>query len=271
MQRSILSWQGFSVLAAAITLECTPSGVIRPDEETQDPDIVRPSSRESRLETLPGPMLGPFDSYTTALETACEHFLKKPHSSAGRKPPSTALREEQVAFELRWRVSKEYCAWMYYTPDGKYKISKLTDVTKSNAFGKKVNCLIPSKVEDRDYPSDSIKYVFLLHSHPYDTPISEDDILFLEREGERHGFDPETQDRKKLRISIVAFFSHDDGAPACDGFYIYSAQTTRIFKWTRTQGHLACEQTHVVDWRDYDNFDLSITSSVAPCPGKGTP
>jgi len=62
----------------------------------------------------------------------------------------------------------------------------MPDAETQDPFGKKVNCLVPSKVADRDYPSDSIQYVFLLHSHPYDTPISEDDILFLEREGERH-------------------------------------------------------------------------------------
>ncbi|MFL5349241.1 MAG: hypothetical protein ACJ8AT_30955, partial [Hyalangium sp.] len=151
-------------------------------------------------------MLGPFDSYAAALAAACEKLLSKPRSSAGRKPPPTALREEKVAFELRWQVSTEYCGWLYYTPDNKYEISRLTDQTRPDPTGKSKNCLSPSNVEDSRYPPDSIKYIFVLHSHPFDTPISEDDVRFIEYQGKLHGFDPRTKDGE-LRLSIAAFFS----------------------------------------------------------------
>jgi hypothetical protein len=91
-----------------------------------DPDIVRPAPGAPLLKSIPG-ALASFDSYNEALFATCQRILEKPNASAGRQPPNTALREEQDGFNLRWRISTEYCAWMYYTPDGKYVVSKLTD------------------------------------------------------------------------------------------------------------------------------------------------
>jgi hypothetical protein len=102
-------------------------------------------------------------------------------------------------------------------------------------------------------------------------PISSDDIKFIEAQADLHELDPQTADRV-LRISIVAFFSNtEDGSPACDGFYLYSAQTKEIYKWSREQNHFTCERTHVVNWINYDELHFKITEAKAPCPGGGAP
>jgi hypothetical protein len=263
-------WQRLAVWSLVLSWGCIPSSAIVSGTEIADPDIVPLPPGEARLESLPGPMLRSFDSYAEAVTAACERIFQKPRSSAGRKPPPTALREEQVAFDLRWQVSTEYCGWMYYTPDDKYEISRRTNQTRTDPTGKSKNCLSPSEVVDSRYPPGSIKYIFVLHGHPFDTPISEDDVRFIEYQGSLHGFNPRTKDGE-LRISIVAGFSNDDGFPACDGFYLYSAQTRRILKWSRNQDSWTCEQTHVVDWNDYDSLDFEIREERAPCAGKGTP
>jgi hypothetical protein len=262
--------QGLWVYSLVFFWGCASAGTAVSAGEMADPDIVPLPPGETRLEKLSGPMLKPFDSYAEAVTAACERIFQKPRSSAGRKPAPTALREEQVAFQLRWQVATEYCGWLYYTPDGKYEISRLTAQGRTDPTGRSKSCLTPSEVMDARYPAGSIQYIFVLHGHPFDTPISEDDIRFIEYQGSIHGFNPRTKDGE-LRISIVAGFSNDDGSPSCDGFYLYSAQTRRILKWSRSGSHWTCEQTHAVAWHDYGSLDLEIRDEKAPCAGKGTP
>lgn len=231
---------------------------------------MRPSPGAPLLESLPGPGFGPFDSYPLALASMCERMLAQPHSSAGRRPPPTATREEKDTFSTRWRVSTEYCAWMYYTPDERYEVSKLTDQTRPEPTGTSKHCFLPSTVEDRRYPPDSIKYIFVLHTHPFDTPISEDDVLFIVSQGLVHGFEPRTKDGD-LRLSMVAFFSNDHANPRCDGFYVYTPQTSQILKWTRDQGRWMCEQTHVVKWREGESLQFDLREAQAPCSIRSTP
>ncbi|HVG57188.1 MAG TPA: hypothetical protein VNA24_01445, partial [Hyalangium sp.] len=163
-------------------------------------------------------MLGPFDSRAQALLAACRKIFTKPRSSAGQRPPDTALREQQEVFSLRRRVATEYCAWMYYTPDNKYEISLLTDQTGPDPTGEAKHCSLPSFVEDHRYPPESIQYIVVLHNHTFDTRISEKDILFILRQGQLHGFVPKSKDGNP-RLSVVAFFSNEHENPTCDGFY----------------------------------------------------
>lgn len=253
-------------LALLALCGCPPAAI--------DPDVVRPAPGAPLLKSIPGP-LAIFDSYNEALFATCQKIVEKPHASAGRQPPSTALREEQDGFELRWRISTEYCAWMYYTPDGKYVVSKLTDQTKPQPTEATKRCFLPSTVDDPRFPPGSIKYVFVLHNHPDDTPISKDDVIYIVSQGLKHGFTTPTKDGD-LRLSIIAFFSNSHEQPSCDGLYVYSPEGGRILKYTRDQGLWRCEQTHLVEWNgagDESGEALvpSIVSAGAPCPKREAP
>ncbi|HVG62589.1 MAG TPA: hypothetical protein VNA24_28755 [Hyalangium sp.] len=213
------------------------------------------------MEKIPGPMLGPFDSDGDALIAACNKIFSKPHASAGRK--------DHPQFEVRWRVSNEYCAWMYYTPDDKYVISKLTDQTHVDPALRSKHCVLPPNVEDPRYPPDSLKYIFALHNHLYDDRISNLDINWIVNRGLEHGFEAETR-HGKARLSIVAFLANDFEHPACDGFYQYIPATHQILKWTHEQGKWECWQTHVVAWRDgYERF--AVEEANRPCPKRKSP
>jgi hypothetical protein len=240
-----------------------------------DPDIVRPAPGAPLLTSIPGSLLGAFDSYNEALFATCQRILEKPHSSAGRQPSDLALREEQDAFKLRWRISTEYCAWMYYTPDGKYVVSKLTDQTKPQPSDERKRCFLPSAVDDPRFPPGSIKYIFVVHNHPNDTPISKDDVIYIVAQGLKHGFNIQTKDGN-LRLSIIAFFSNSHANPTCDGLYIYSPEAGRILKYTRNQSQWRCEQTHIVEWlwdkgEGQDWLAPTITEAKAACPSKEAP
>ncbi|WP_224371171.1 hypothetical protein [Hyalangium versicolor] len=214
-------------------------------------------------------MLGPFDTYSQALFSACRKIFTKPRSSAGRKPPETALREEQEAFRLRRRVATEYCAWMYYTPDNQYAISLLTDQADPDPTGTTKRCIPPPFVEDRRYPSESIQYIVVLHNHTFDTAISTKDVRFIVDQGNLHGFEPKTKDRDR-RLSVVAFFSNEHENPTCDGFYTYTPYTGKILKWTRDGRQWTCMQTHVVKWLTRESLDApTIKEETAPCPTMG--
>ncbi|MFL5346104.1 MAG: hypothetical protein ACJ8AT_15050 [Hyalangium sp.] len=259
------------VLTAAASLGCSSSKTIAPDPEEVDADIARPSPGEPLLESIPGPMLGPFDSRSEALLAACRKIFTKPHSSAGRNPPPSALREEQEAFRLRRRVASEYCAWMYYTPDTKYEISLLTDQTPPDPTGEDKRCILPPSVQDHRYPPESIQYIVALHNHTFDRRISEKDILFIVNQGKAHGFEPKSKDGNPL-LSVVAFFSTEHENPTCDGFYAYSPYTGKILKWTREGRRWSCTQTHIVQWLKRDSSDVPVAKEEqAPCPPMGVP
>jgi hypothetical protein len=202
-----------------------------------DPDIVRPEPGKPFLEKLPGPMLGSFESYSDALLAACRKIMTKPNAVAGK-------REDQN-FDTYWRVSSEYCAWMYYTPDHKYVISKLTDQSEIDPAHRTKSCFLPSLVEDQRYPADRIGYIYALHNHPQGSSISEKDIRFIVSEAVEHGFETATKDGP-LRLSIVAFFSNRVSPPRCDGFHQYIPATNQVLRWTKTQGRWDCEQTGLV-------------------------
>ncbi len=95
-------------------------------------------------------------------------------------------------------------------------------------------------------------------------------MLFVVSQGLRHGFEVRTKDGD-LRLSIVAFFSDDHVSPTCSGFYVYTPQTSQILKWTRDEGRWACEQTHVVKWREGDSLRFDIQEAQAPCAQRNAP
>ena len=241
-----------SGLALLVAMACAAS-------QTTDPDIVRPLPGEPPLERLPGPLVI-FDSYQSALLAACQKIVSKPRATAGRR--------DAQGFDARWRVGTEYCAWIYYTPDGKYVLSKLTDQTKVDPSGQKKRCLLPPYVEDRRFPTDSIKYLIATHNHLYDDLLSKDDLSYILEQGIVHGFEADTKDGS-IRLSIVAFFSNEIEAARCDGFYQYIPRTGQVLKWTRAV-RWDCEQTHTVEWDG--NFETPyITEAKASCFKDTTP
>jgi hypothetical protein len=269
MRRPVQSRRYFLGLSVCAVLGCSSSKALAPDSEEVDADIVHPPPGGQRLESIPGPMLGSFDSYSEALFAACRKIFTKPRSSAGRKPPETALHEEQEAFRLRRRVATEYCAWMYYTPDEKYEISLLTDQTDPDPTGAIKHCVPPPIVLDRRYPPESIQYIVVLHSHTFDTEISAKDARFIVAQGQLHGFEPKSKDGNP-QLSVVAFFSNEPENPTCDGFYLYKPYTGKILKWTRDGRQWTCMQTHVVKWLTRDSLDVpEIMEENAHCPMMG--
>jgi hypothetical protein len=225
-----------------------------------DPDIVRPGAGEPPLAALPGPMLGSFDSFEDALLASCRKIIAKPNATAGRK--------DQQDFWTRWRVSTEYCAWIYYTPEDKYEVSRLTDQSEIDPADRSRTCLLPPLVEDRRYPPDSIKYICSLHNHLYDDTLSNRDIEAIVSEGRSHGFASTTKDGVRV-LSIVAFFSNHLENPTCDGYYQYVPATGKLFKFTNEEGSWSCRQTGIVTWTDGTHF--SVTETSLPCLVKGAP
>ncbi|MFP2929225.1 hypothetical protein ACLESO_29285 [Pyxidicoccus sp. 3LG] len=125
--------------------------------------------------------------------------------------------------------------------------------------------MLPSEVEDARHPASDIKYVYALHNHPYGSTLSKGDIRFIVAEGAMHGF--EFQSRKgTVRLSIVAFFSHDATNPTCDGFHQYVPVTGQLMSWSQTRGQWSCEQTGRVVWNE-DATDFYVEPATAPCFG----
>ncbi|MCY1075560.1 hypothetical protein [Archangium lansingense] len=250
------SWLPEVLLASALML----SGCSTPQPIE---GVVRPNSGEPPLEFLPGPMpgFGSFDTYSDALLAACSLILSKPNANAGR------VGEQD--FPLRWRISSEYCAWLYYTPERKYEMSMLTDQHNLDDLEGKRSCLLPSYVKDPRYPPESLKYIFALHNHPHGSTISRDDIRLIVAKGAKHGFGSSTKDGV-LQLSIVAFFSNKATEPSCDGFHQYIPAAHQIRKWSKTAGQWHCEQTGIVDWHT-DGVGFSIKETSASCLDKDVP
>lgn len=173
------------------------------------------------------PGFGPFESYTQAVMAACPLILSKPNATAGRVGSQD--------FQLRWRVSSEYCGWLYYTPAHQYEMTMLTDQAEPN-LGDKKTCFLPPFVDDPRYPPTSLKYIFALHNHPFQDSHSANDINFIAQMGLIHGFENDTRDGK-VRLAIIAFFStsNDFESPSCDGFFEYIPATTELVKWNHSQ------------------------------------
>lgn len=206
-------------LLLAIAWGCTaappPRGVVRIDR--RDPP-----------KTIAGPMpgFGPFDSLSDALISACPLILSLPRATAGR-------RDEQ-GFNVRWRVSSEYCAWLYYTPDEKYEMSMLvesTDPLPLNELDERT-CGLPAFVEDSRYAPGSLKHIYVLHNHPSPISLSMRDVQAIARAAKIHGRFVETKEGK-IPVSIVAFFAnaYAPERPACDGFFEYNVANYELVKW----------------------------------------
>jgi hypothetical protein len=225
--------------------------------------VVRPKPGEPLLESLPGPMpdFGSFDSYSDALIAACPRILSKPNATAGRV--------QAQDFPLRWRISREYCAWLYYTPDHKYEMSMLTDQSRSDDLDRKKSCVLPPVVDDQRYPRSSLKYVFALHNHPYEAELSRYDIEDIVHKGKLHGFEFKAfnakNEKEQVQLAIIAFFSNssDRKNPTCDGFFQYIPLAGQLRKWTRTQNTWLCQQTGTVRWLNAEDF--RIEKKTAPC------
>ncbi|MFL5355034.1 hypothetical protein [Archangium sp.] len=220
--------------------------------------VVRPNPGQPLLDRIPGPMpgFGSFDHFSDALLAACPRILSKPNATAGRVGSQD--------FQLRWRLSSEYCAWLYYTPEHKYEMSMLTDQSRPDDLNSRKSCILPPVVEDRRYPPGSLKYVFALHNHPYNSTLSDYDIRFIVSKGDEDGFEVETRDGK-IRLSIIAFFSDSDDTahPTCDGFFQYIPLTGQLLKWTSAQGAWHCEQTGTIKW--FARTDFRFEKKTAPC------
>lgn len=235
-------------LWALFLLGCSP-GVV-------DQDIVRPGPGERRLKMIPGPLGGPFSSFQDALLAACDKIITKPNA--------VAVRPDSPNFETYWRVASEYCAWIYYTPDEKYEMSKLTDQSEIDPTDISRTCSLPPDVDDRRYSPESLKYICAMHNHLFDDPLSDLDIQFIVKQARRHGFESATKDGM-ARLSTVAFFSTNREAPACDGFHQYIPATSQILKWTHTRDGWSCEQTGHVVWAE-GSERFTIVPKHDSCP-----
>lgn len=186
------------------------------------------------------PGFGPFSNFSDALLAACPLILGKPHAMAGRPTDEN--------FGLRWKLSQEYCAWLYYTPDDKYEMSMLVAETMQPDPTLRT-CDLPSVVDDRRYAPEKLGYVFIVHNHPYENALSKLDIRFIVSMAAEHELVVKTRSGA-IPISIIAFYSNsaDPERPTCDGFFQYVPGTGELMKWTPGQGHWTPELIGAVTW-----------------------
>jgi hypothetical protein len=212
--------------------------------------VVRPEPGAPFLEALPGPMpgFGPYADYSDALSAACTVFLSKPNASVGDiKDP-----------ELAQRVSTEYCAWLYYTPEHQYQMSLLTDQSNADDLQKKRRtCRLPAFVDDPRFQSWDLKYVFALHNHPYGGPLSLPDMRQIVALANEHEWVVQTK-RGKVPLAIVAFFAKPgSGEGTCGGFYQYTPETRDLYQFIQTNQGWRREDLGKVTWLDRNTFRLN--------------
>ncbi|QRK11858.1 hypothetical protein JQX13_18435 [Archangium violaceum] len=126
----------------------------------------------------------------------------------------------------------------------------LTDLSiPGSALRREASCLLPPYVDDPRYPPSSIKYIFLLHNHPFAGEISIVDINFAIAMVNAHELIAEAGNRT-VPLSVVAFFSNskDSQNPTCDGFYQYIPATSELLKWMNTDGEWEKEKIGTVSW-----------------------
>ncbi len=187
------------LIALLIGLGCSTA------QRLDDPHIWRHASDE-RPDSIPGPLknFGSFDSPSDALKAACPLILSKPNA--------TVVHLQQRDPKLALRVSTEYCAWLYYTPEHKYELSMLTDVAApGSALQGEATCLLPPNVDDPRYAPSSIKYIILLHNHPFSSEISKPDVNFAIAMANAHALTVEAGGRT-IPLAVVAFFSNSKEA-----------------------------------------------------------
>jgi hypothetical protein len=192
---------------------------------------VRPAPGAPPLESLPGPLtgFGSYESFSDALIAACPVILSKPNAT---------VRHIQDP-ELALRVSSEYCAWVYYTPDHKYEMSMLTDQSDpDDVVAGRRSCRLPPLVDDKRYLSSTLKYFLAVHNHPFGSRLSLQDMRGIIGYANYHEWVVDTREGK-VPISIIAFYSNsvDSSSPTCDGFYQYTPKTNELHQWARTQGN----------------------------------
>jgi hypothetical protein len=224
-----------------IGMGCTPP---RPIE-----GVWRPGFGEAS-DHIPGPMknFGPFDAYTDALQAACPLILSKPNATVGHL--------KDLDLELATRVATEYCAWLYYTPEHKYEMSMLTDLSKPDvSTATRKSCVLPTRVNDPRYGRGELKYIFALHNHPFGSELSSLDLRFIEEKASIHEWEVETKNAT-IRLSIIAFFSKSRSreSPTCDGFYQYIPATRELLKWAQVKNRWAIIQHGLVTWLDEDTY-----------------
>jgi hypothetical protein len=218
-------------------------------QRVEMPGVVQLKPGET-LPSIAGPMpgFGPFDNFSDALMAACPVILGKPHATAGRPTDEH--------FMLRWMLSEEYCAWLYYTPDHKYEMSMLVAGT-TQQDSKKRTCRLPPTVNDARYSAESLGYVFVVHNHPYEQDLSAFDIRFIVAMAAEHGVVIKTRSGE-VPISIVAFYSKssDLEKATCDGFFQYIPGTGELFKWTNSPGKWTPEPSGKVVWIDATTYRI---------------
>ena len=216
-----------------------------------DPHVWRPASK-TEADRIPGPLknFGPFDSPSDALKATCPLILSKPNATVGH------LQERDP--ELALRVSTEYCAWLYYTPEHKYELSMPTDVKDpGSTLQGNASRLLPPNIDDPRYPPSSIKYIFLLHNHPFAGELSQIDIRLAVAMVNAHALLVEAGNRK-IPLSVIAFFSNskDGQNPTCDGFHQYIPATRELLKWTNTSGDWKSKRIGTVNWTSDTEFTI---------------
>ncbi len=195
------------------------------------------------------PDFGSFQNHSDALLAACPYILAMPN--AVTPPPSNPN------FKLYWDLSREYCAWIYHTPDGRYEMSMLATTTVQNDPRRR-SCYLPSHVRDSRYSDESLGYVFVVHNHPVGQELSRYDIQFIVAQAAIHGLTTKVGDHE-LPISTVAFFSKSFGSRKihCDGFFQYIPATGELLKWTvNARGDWDKEQYGSVVWTGPEKFEI---------------
>jgi hypothetical protein len=217
-----------------------------------DPHVWRPTPGQD-TDSIPGPLknFGSFDTFSGALKAACPLVLSKPNA--------TVVHFQERNPKLAQRVATEYCAWLYYTPEHKYELSMLTDVpAPGSALSGEATCLLPPNVDDPRYSPSSIKYIFLIHNHPFSGEISKPDVYFAIAMANAHTLLVEVGDRT-IPLSVIAFFSNskDSQNPTCDGFYQYIPATSELKKWTNVGGRWTDKRIGTVNW--INDTEVNIT------------
>lgn len=188
---------------------------------------------------------GPFDAYADALKAACPLILSKPNATVGHLLDLNP--------ELAVRTATEYCAWLYYTPEHKYEMSMLTDLSRpDDLVANNKSCDLPAFVNDSRYEPEKLKYIFALHNHPFGSDISQQDARFIEQMASIHEWVVKTKNNGKILLSIIAFFSRSKNSttPTCDGFYQYIPATGSMVMWSQNQGRWTHEVLEPAAWKN---------------------
>jgi hypothetical protein len=215
------------------------------------PGVVEPEPGQT-LTSIGGPLpkFGTYPTVEEAIFAACPVMMSLPHAMIPVSP-------DNQNFNLYWRLSREYCAWLY-APDGKDVEMSLIAVSSVHDDPKKRQCKLPDNVDDPRYASGSIAYLVILHNHPFDDELSGDDLRFLVRMAQLHGFTPAVKGQR-ISISIVAFIGKEqDGKILCEGFYRYlPASKSELIKVTASDsGEWKKTLLGRIRWHSEDNYSI---------------